>query len=452
LFFYLMAMDQVTTQPLSQTLEEQPTPQQRRPRWGALWHNSDFLKFWVGETISLFGSQVTLLALPLTAVLTLKATAGQLGLLRFLETLPYLLFPLLFGAWVDRRRRRPIMILANAIRAILIGVIPVLALLRLLGLMPLYAIAFCVGVFTILFEVCWLSFVPTLVSKNHLIEANTRVTTSSAAAEVGGPGLAGVLIQLLTAPLALLVDSLSYVVSVISLVLIRHQEPAPKRESQPRLLHDIAEGVRFAFGNIYLRVLAMEAAAWNFCFALLEPLFLLYTIRKLDFSPGLLGLVYAVGAVGGLLGSALAGTLAKHFRLGLVLCGTFTLGTVPLLLIPAASGPQVVIAGIFIAAFFLVRAALGIWQVLTTSLRQAITPNEMMGRTAASLRMLAYGGGTLGALAAGGLGAAVGLHWGLWLAGFGFLLALLPIFFSPLPRLRAMPAPVEDGALATHIE
>lgn len=434
-----MAINQSTPPPTTA-----PATENTRPRWGALWHNLDFMKFWTGETISLFGTQVTLLALPLTAVLALNVTSEQLGLLRFLESAPYLLFPLFFGAWVDRRRRRPFMIAANAARAVLIGLVPLLAFLRVLHLFPLAIIAFCVGVFTVLFDVCWLSFVPTLVSKDHLIEANSKVTTSSAAAEVGGPGLAGALVQLLTAPFALLADSLSYVVSVISLLLIRRPEPTPQRKPQSRLLKEIGEGMRFVFGNVYLRILAFEAGAWNFCFTLLETIFLLYTINQLGFSPGLLGLVYAVGAVGGLLGAAIASPIARRFRLGFVLCGTFTLGSLPWILIPATTGPQAFVAAVFMAVFFLVRTALGNWTVLTTSLRQAITPHDMMGRVTASLRTVSYGTGTLGPLAAGVLGTVIGLRASLWVAAVGFILALAAIFISPLPGLRALSAPTED--------
>ncbi len=409
-------------------------------QWGALWRHPDFMKFWIGETISLFGTQVTLLALPLTAVLTLKVTSEQLGLLRFLENAPYLVFPLLFGAWVDRRRRRPLMIVANAARSVLIGLIPLLAVLHVLRLLPLAIIAFAVGIFTVLFDVCWIAFVPGIVSKDQLIEANSKVATSSAAAEVGGPGLAGVLVQLLTAPLALLADSLSYVVSVFSLLLIRHQEPAPARQQQPALLKEIGDGMRFVFGNSYLRILAVEAGAWNFCFSLLETIFLLYTVRQLGFSPGLLGLVYAVGAVGGLLGAAIASSLARRFQLGFVLCGTFTLGSLPFILIPAITGHKIVVAAVFMVVFFLVQTALGNWQVLTLSLRQAVTPNHLLGRSSASLRVVSVGTGTLGPLAAGFLGAAIGLRASLWVAGLGFLLALAAIFISPLPRLSRMPA------------
>jgi MFS family permease len=199
--------------------------------------------------------------------------------------------------------------------------------------------------------------------------------------------------------------------------------------------------MQFVFGNRYLRLLAFEAGAWNFCFSLLETIFLLYTVRQLGFSPGLLGLVYAVGAVGGLLGSSIASPLVKRFQLGFVLCGTFTLGSLPFIVIPATTGSQTVVAAVFMAVFFLVRTALGIWQVLTLSLRQAVTPNHLLGRASASLRMVSFGTGTLGPLAAGFLGIAIGLRASLWVAGMGFLLALTAIFLSPLPRLRRLPAP-----------
>ncbi|HET8910598.1 MAG TPA: MFS transporter, partial [Ktedonobacteraceae bacterium] len=294
-----------------------------------LWRNADFMKFWTGETVSLFGSQVTLLALPLAAVLTLNVSQQQLGLLRFLETCPYLIFPLIFGVWVDRLRKRPLMILANLVRALLIALVPLLALLHVLQLTPLYLIAFCTGTGTVLFDLCWLSFVPSIVSKDQLMEANSRITTSSASAEVAGPGLAGFLVQFLSAPLALLADSFSYLVSVISLLLIRHHEPARPKRKDARLFKEMVEGFQFLWHNPYIRTLAIQAGAWNFCFAIVDIAFLLYAVRQIGFTPGVIGLIYAVGALGGLLGSVAAIPLARRFPLGPVICATFTLGSTP---------------------------------------------------------------------------------------------------------------------------
>ncbi|GCE24340.1 MFS transporter [Dictyobacter kobayashii] len=401
--------------------------------------NGDFLKFWLGETVSLFGSQVTLIALPLTAILVLQVTPEQLGLLRTFEWLPYIPLPLILGVWVDRRRRRPLMILANLLRTCLIGLVPLLAVMHLLHILSLYTIAFCVGICTVLFDLCWQSFAPLLVRKEHLVEANSKVAASAAAAEVGGPGIAGVLIQLLSAPIALLADSLSYLVSILALLLITNQEPLPEKEQRQPWYKEIVEGVSFAFHNPYIRTLSWQAAAWNFFFAILDTMFLLYAVRDLAFSPGLLGLIYAIGSIGGLLGSALAAVLMKHFHLGRVICYTFTLGSAPFIFLALFIAPHLLVIAVCLAVFFLVHIALGIYTVVSISLRQALTPHNMLGRVSASLRVVTYGATALGALISGFIGVLVGLRLSLFIAGCGFIIALLPIFFSPIIRLRAMP-------------
>ncbi|GER91258.1 MFS transporter [Dictyobacter vulcani] len=402
----------------------------------SLWKNTDFLKFWTGETTSLFGSQITLLALPLAAVLTLNANPEQLGLLRFLETAPYLLFPLIFGAWIERRRKRPLMILANAVRALLIVLVPLLALSHALQLPVLYLITFCVGIGTVLFDLCWLSFIPLIVSKEHLMEANSKVNSSSAAAEVAGPGLAGVLVQLLTAPLALLADSLSYIVSIVLLLLIRHQEVPPQQTEGTHLFRQIGEGLQFVGKNPYIRTLAIQAGAWNFFYAIVDIAFLLYMVRELNFAPGLIGLIYALAAIGGLLGSAIAGPLARRFPLGPTICATFTLGSAPFILLPLITGSKTLMVILFTIVFFLVRTALGIFAVQSTSLRQARTPPALMARMNATLRLLSYGGATLGPLVAGFLSTWIGLRTSLWIAGIGFILALFTLFASPVRHLQ----------------
>ncbi len=434
--------------PTDQTHRPRGTEAPTKQRWHSplrgLWGNTHFLTFWLGETVSLFGSQVTLVALPLTAVLVLHVNAEQLGVLRTLEWLPYIPFPLLLGVWVDRRRRRPLMIGANIARMGLIGLVPLLSLLHLLQLSPLYIIAFCTGVCTVLFDLCWQSFVPGMVPKEDLIEANSKIAASAAAAEVGGPGIAGVLVQLLTAPLALFADSMSFLLSVLSLLLIRKPEPLVERTHQTHWFKEIAEGLRLTFRNPYIRTLTLQASAWNFFFAILDTIFLLYALRELGFSPSLLGFLYATGAIGGLLGSALATQLMKRFHLGIVICATFTLGSVPFLLLAAITGPYNVVMVICVIVFFLVRTALGIYTVVSISLRQAVTPHSMMGRVSASTRVLTYGATTFGALVSGFLGAAIGLRSSLLVTGCGFIVVLLPIFFSPLLRLKAMPVASHD--------
>ena len=193
------------------------------------------------------------------------------------------------------------------------------------------------------------------------------------------------------------------------------------------------------FRNPYIRTLTLQASAWNFFFAILDTVFLLYALRELGFRPSLLGLIYATGAIGGLLSSALATLLMKRFHLGIVICATFTLGSVPFLLLSAVTGSHTIVLVVCVIVFFLVRTALGIYTVISISLRQAVTPHSMMGRVSASTRVLTYGATTCGALVSGFLGATIGVRSSLLVAGCGFIIALLPIFFSPLLRLKTMP-------------
>jgi MFS family permease len=420
-------------------------PPTRRLRLGALWKNPDFMKFWIGETISLFGTRITALALSLTAVITLRATPQQLGLLRAIEFAPFLFLTLLAGIWVDRHRRRPIMIAANTGRAILIGLVPLLSVLGVLRIELLYVISFSVGFLTLFFDVSWLSYVPSLVSREHLVEGNSKLVASSAAAEVGGPGLAGVLVQVLTAPIALVVDAASYVVSLITLLLIRKREPIPERKAGKRnLLREIAEGFRTVFGNPYLRAIAAEGAAFNLFYQFIETIFVLYAIRELGFSPSMLGLVVAVGSVGGLLGAALASMAAARFRFGPTLTAGMAVACLAPLLLPLASGSRSLVAIVLTIAFFGNGVGAGTANVLAVSLRQAVTPDRLLGRMNASMRTALYGAVPIGGLLAGVLGGTIGLRPSLWVAAAGFFVALVPILVSPIPRLPSLPAPLSE--------
>lgn len=409
---------------------------------GTLWRHPAFMLFWSGETVSLFGTQITLLALPLTAVLTLRATAAQLGLVRFAEAFPYVIFTLIFGAWVDRRRRRPVLMLANAARAMLIGLVPLLAILHLLQLSLLTILAFGVGVFTVLFDVTWLAYVPTIIPANNLVEANGKVTMSSAAAEVAGPGLGGVLVQVLSAPLALVADAVSYVVATITLLAIRAPEPASHTSQGQRkhLLREIGEGLQTVWANPFLRAIMFMSGLWNLLFGISDTVFVLYAVRELHLQPGTLGAIFAAGAIGGLIGSAISTRLSQRRAFGPVLGIAFTFGSAPWILLPAVRGPQPLEIAGFTLAYFFVRLGLGLWSVLTISFRQAITPHHLLGRVSASLRFVSYGLGALGFLLAGVLATLLGLRQALWLAADGFLVILaITLLATPLPRVRAIP-------------
>jgi MFS family permease len=413
----------------------------RRSRWGVLWTHADFMMFWAGETVSLFGTQVTSLALPLTAIIVLHATPGQLGVIRFLQTVPFLLLALLIGAWVDRRRKRPVMIGSNAARFVLVGLVPILAVAGALGMPILYLLAFGIGVATVFFDVCWMSYVPSLVGKDQLAEANSKVSTSYAAADVSGPALGGVLVQLLGAPKAMAADALSYLVSIGTLLAIKTEEPAPERPAERHLLAEIREGLQLVLGNRYVRATTAQGGLWNFCYIMTDTIFLLYAIRELHFTPSLIGLVIGVGMTGGIVGSALASSFSRRFRYGptiMIACG---FGTLPSFLIPAAQGSRPLLAVLFMVAYFPIRFGAVTANVLMITLRQTVTPARLLGRMNAAARTVLYTGGSLGAITAGLLGSTIGLRNTLWVAAVGFALTLIPLLLSPIPTLRELPPP-----------
>jgi MFS family permease len=403
--------------------------------------NRDFVKFWVGETVSLFGTQVTTLAIPLTAVFVLDVGPEQLGFLRFAQFVSFLVFPLPFGVWVDRHRHRPVMVGANAARALLIGLVPILAFAGVLQLNLLYVIALAVGICTVLFDVCWMSYVPTVVhNPDHLVEANGKIGMSYSTAEIAGPGLAGVLVQILSAPWALAIDAFSYLVSIATLLSIRTVEPPPAPKLEDRSFRrEIGEGLRFVIGNRYLRVIAALGSLYNFFFMFIEAMFVLFAVQTLGFSAGVLGLTLSAGAIGGFAGAASVGRLSKWLPVGRVYQVSVLIGFTSPVLLAAAGGPEAVAVAMVFCGLFLISFGLGIANVIAISLRQAITPKPLMARMNAAMRTLMYGLGSLGALAGGFVAAAIGLRAALWVAAIGSVSATLPLFGAQISRLRELP-------------
>ncbi|HEY9388340.1 MAG TPA: MFS transporter [Mycobacteriales bacterium] len=411
-----------------------------------LWRNTDFLKFWSGEALSLFGNQVTNLALPLTAVLVFDASAEQVGLLRFLQLVPYLFLALVFGVWVDRSRRRPIMLLANTARMLLIALVPLLAHQHHLTMTGLLLIACLVGVFSVLFDVSWMSYVPTLVrDARHYVEANQKMGVTQSTTDVAGPGVAGVLIGWLGPPTALVVDAASYLASLTSLLWIRNSEPAPPPTVNRRHLgRELGEGVRWVFGHRILRQLAAFAPFTNFSLTCVSTLFLVYGVRDRGLSPATIGLIYSVSSVGALVGALVSKALIRRYRVGVVygvaLAGIYASPV----LIPLAGGPRPVLIGMFMLSLVLSYLGGGLSNVIQLSLRQTCTPQSLMGRMNAAFRTLLFGGGALGGLSAGLIGGAMGLRAGLTLVALCSAAMLVPIAMSQVVRLQAMPVPATD--------
>ncbi|MGF1428626.1 MFS transporter [Kitasatospora sp. LaBMicrA B282] len=410
-----------------------------------LWRNRAFLTFWFGETLSLMGTQVTTLALPLTAVTAFHATPGQLGLLRFLQLVPYLGLALVFGALVDRLRRRRVMITANAARLVLIGLIPLLAVTHHLTMPLLLALACAIGIFSVLFDVSWMSFVPTLVKdKAHYVEANQKLGVTSSTTDVAGPGIAGALVGALTAPVSLVVDAASYLVSLITLLMIRtpEEKPAPAAERR-HLGREIAEGLRFVFGHRVLRPLAVIAPFCNFSMVSIWTLFLLYAVRDEGLPAGLVGLVFSASSVGGLVGASVSGAVLKRLPTGRAYALSMSLIFTGPLLIPFAAGSRPVLLAFFVAAFFLSYLGLGIANVVMVSLRQGATPAALMGRMNAAFRTLLFGGGSLGGLLGGYLAGAFGTHTALTGIAVGSALLVSAVAASPVSWLKATPQTVQ---------
>jgi Na+/melibiose symporter-like transporter len=314
---------------------------------------------------------------------------------------------------VDRRRRRPLMVAANLLRAALLLVVPLLAWADRLELWHLYGVVAVMGVGAVVFDLAYLAYLPSLVRREHLVEGNSKLAVSASVAEVGGPGLAGLLVQALTAPVAILVDAVSYLASAVSLLAIRGREPEPAPTGRGGLRHlrgEIAEGLRVVLANRYLRAIAGEAFTYNLFVQFAETLFLLYAVRQLGYKPGAVGLILSGAAVGGLLGSVLAPRVVGRAGFGLTFLWSTALACAAPVLIPLAAGPRPLVTAMIVASFFLGGAGITVAVVASTSLRQSVTPDRLLGRMNATMRLASYSAIPLGSLLAGSLGAAIGLR------------------------------------------
>jgi MFS family permease len=418
---------------------------------GVLWREPDFLKLWAGETISLLGTQVSSLAVPLIAIGLLDAGASQLGLLRTAEFLPFIVLTLLAGTWVDRRRRRPLMVAANLLRAALLLVVPLLAWADRLELWHLYGVVAVMGVGAVVFDLAYLAYLPSLVRREDLVEGNSKLAVSASLAEVGGPGLAGLLVQALTAPVAIVVDAVSYLASAVSLLAIRGREPEPTPTGGGGSRHlrgEIAEGLRVVLANRYLRAIAGEAFTYNLFVQFVETLFLLYAVEQLRYRPGAFGLILSGAAVGGLLGSVLAPRVVGRAGFGPTFLWSTALACAAPVLVPLAAGPRPLVTAMIVASFFLGGAGITVAVVASTSLRQNVTPDRLLGRMNATMRLASYTAIPLGSLLAGSLGAAIGLRPALLIGAAGFALPVLCILLSPIPGLRELKEAPEDAPRA----
>jgi MFS family permease len=409
----------------------------RRP----LWEHGDFLKLWTAQTISVFGDRFSELAIPLIAVLTLGATPGQMGILTAVTRAPFLLIGLFAGVWVDRLPRRPVLITGDLGRAVVLLVIPLAAWLGSLSMLLLYAVGVLVGILTVFFDVAYQAYLPALVHRGQLVEGNSKLEATRSLAGLAGPGVAGVVIQLLSAPLAVVLDALSFVASggLISLIGRREGSTGGPTTRGPMLV-EVREGLRVVLGNPLLRSIAGCTGTTNFFSSALFALYILFATRDLKLGPAQIGLIFSIGGVTGLIGSLTAGWLAHWLGVGRTIVGAsllFGLAQLPI----AAASPGT--AWLLILSTMLVSFANPIYNINQVSLRQAITPYRLQGRMNATMRFLVWGTMPLGGILGGALGASLGLRAAIGVAAIGGLLGFLWVALSPVRTLRAIPEPTE---------
>jgi MFS family permease len=403
-----------------------------------LWRNPAFLRLWVADTVSQFGTAVTTLALPLTAVVALGAGAGEMGLLAAARQVPYLLASLHAGVWVDRLPRRSIMVAADLGRALLLAWVPLAAWLGLLRIEQLYLVGFLVGLLSVFAEIAATSIVPSLVERDQIFEANGRLQMSSSAANVAGPGLGGALVQLVTAPIAIALDAVSFLISGLLVGTIgQASAPRPPERAPVGFWREVREGLVGLLGIRVIRDMTISSAIGNVALQVQGAVLYLYLVRELELDAALIGTIFALRSLAGLVGAAAAGGFARRFGPGpAIVFGTLLL-EVGLFAIALAAGPRPLVVATLVGAHLLLGFGAPIYSVNQIGVRQSLTPDHLLGRVNASRRFIVFGSGPIGALIGGALGEAIGWRPTLFVGGGLALLSFLWVALSPVRRLRA---------------
>jgi MFS family permease len=411
-------------------------PAPARLRLPSALRERDFRRFWIGETVSLVGDQISQIALPLVGVLALHASAAEMGYLGAAGLFPALLFSLHAGAWVDRRgRRRQTMIFTALGRAALLATIPVAYAFDALTMAHLYVASFLIGTLSVVFFVAYSTLFVSLVPRERYLEANSLLNGSRALSYVGGPSVGGVLVQLISAPGALVVDALSFLGSAFAMSSISPAEPPTEQAERGH----IKAGMRYMWRSPIIRASLLATSTINFFNFVFWALFILYVTRSLDVSPGLLGLVLGAASVGGVLGSVVTGRISRRIGIG----PAFVLGCVlfpaPLVLVPLAGGSDWTILACLFFAELLSGFGVMILDIASGTIKAALVPDRLRARVSGAYMVVNYGVRPLGALVGGALGTWIGLRPTLWIATVGAILGVLWLLPSPVLRLRELP-------------
>jgi MFS family permease len=416
------------------------------PRGSSLFFHADFRRLWAGDTASQFGTFVGNTAVPLLAAVTLAATPFEMGLLTAAETLAFLLLGLPAGVWVDRLRRRRVMLTADFTRFTLLLSVPIAWWAGVLTLAQLLVVVLLVGIATLFFDIAYQSYLPSLVGREHLLEGNAKLQAVQSVAQIAGPGAAGVLVQLVNAASTVLITGLGYLTSALFLLRIRAREPEPDRGAHARLLPQIGEGLRFVFSDKPLRAIVGTTGTANFFGGAFNAVYVLFLTRTVGLAPAAVGILLAVGGAGGILGALCSGALTR--RIG----QARAIWLVPLCALPghlllplAAPGWRLGLAGFGAAVGWF---GIIIYNVAAVSYRQAICPDRLLGRMNASVRFVVWGVIPLGGLLGGALGEGLGLRGALWVAVTGEAAAVLWVVCSPLRHMRDLPTEAKTGSPA----
>jgi MFS family permease len=392
-----------------------------------------FRRYWTAQTISMFGDQISGIAIPLAAVIVLHAGAAQMGYLTALQWLPSLLFGLHAGVWVDRRgRRRATMIAADLGRFALLASLPACYLLGVLTLTQLLIVTFLAGTLSVLFSVSDSTLFVSLLRTDQYVEGNTLIYGSRALSFVGGPSVGGLLVQLLSAPMAILADALSFLGSALFLSRTRAREPAADETGTGAVM----AGARFIVGSPVVRSSLCGVAVINFFDLMFIALVMLYAVRDLHLRPGLLGLVYGGAAVGGVLGAWATRRLARIIGVGWAYVLGCLLFAAPLLLVPLAGGPHLLVIGTLFAAEFASGFGMMVLDISIGSIFAVVIPDQLRARVSGAFQAVNYGTRPAGALLGGVLGSTIGLRPTLWIAAAGGTLGALWLLPSPVARFR----------------
>jgi MFS family permease len=422
----------------------QPTPAPA-PK-GSLWRDRNFMTLWSGQALSQFGGQITELALPVLAVLILNASEWEVGVLGAAQFAAFLVVGLPAGAWIDRMRKRHVMIWADVVRAVALASLPLLAVFGQLQIWHMYVVALVMGIATVFFDVSNQSFIPSLVRTNQIAEANGKLQSTEQLAGLAGPAAAGWLIGVLTAPLAIVIDALTYVASFIALLFTKDHEKLREPEDHAPLLKEIGEGLRWVFGNPLLRRIVGTTGVANFFNTIMMTLLPIYVLRELGLTPAMFGIVFSFSAVGGLLGAiATPRIVARIGEARAIPLSSIGFCLVPFF-IPAISLVPALAFPLMVVNFFLGSFMILLYNITQVTFRQRITPPRLLGRMNASVRFVVWGVMPISAVLAGAIGTWIGVVPALWIGAFGQLFSCLFVVIGPFWTMHDLPDAHADHA------